>query len=357
MANRPAAALALSAEDRERLVVMTRSPSLPAGLVQRARILLLAGDGLANTEIADRIGVSRPTVLLWRRRYAEGGLAGLDDLDRPGRSPRAAAADVLAATMLAPPRRLAITHWSSRLLGAELGIGRGTVVRAWHRYGLQPVRGGFRFAATPALAGRVAGILALRLGEPESFAVLDVREPSLVSQRDPGGPSVRDDALTELAVALRQGLVVRPERPSRELLAFLDRLQRTRTGWPTAARLHLVADGRGPLGLPAFREALAARSRITVHVAQDPGHWPEMLFAWVAMAARGVDGPIALPALERRRRTLRPGEVFTWAYAEHASQPSSDFRAAEAVSAGRGAHRSRHGDLDDAAVRAGALRP
>ena len=316
MANRPAAALVLTAEDRERLVVMTRSPSLRAGLAQRARILLLAADGLANTEIADKVGVSRPTVLHWRRRYVEGGLAGLADLDRPGRRPQVAAADVLASTLLAPPRRLAVTHWSSRLLGDELGVGRGTVVRAWHGYGMQPVRGGFRFATTSALTGRVAAVLALRLGDPESFAVLDVREPSLVAERVPARPAVLDGALTELAVALRRAAVDRPERPARELLEFLDRLQRARLGWPTASRLHLVADGRGPLGLPAFREALAARSRITVHVARDPDCWAEMLFGWVAMAARGVDGPTALPALERRRQTLRPGEIFTWAYGE-----------------------------------------
>lgn len=316
MANRPAAPLVLAADDRERLLVMTRSPSLRAGLAQRARILLLAADGLPNAEIADKVGVSRPTVLQWRQRYAEGGLAGLEDHGRSGRRPRVAAADVLAATMIAPPRRLAVTHWSSRLLGDELGVGRGTIVRAWHRYGFQPVRGGFRFAATPAVTGRVATVLALRLGAPESLAVLDLREPSLATERDPAGPTVRDQALTELAAALRQGVVTRPERPSRELLAFLDRLQRARGGWPTASRLHLVADGRGPLGLPAFREALAARSRITVHVARDPQCWPEMLFGWVAMAARGVDGPTALPALERRRRALRADEVFTWAYGE-----------------------------------------
>src|SRR6478736_2241872 len=316
MANRPAEALPLPADDRERLLAMTRSPSVRAGLAQRARILLLAADGLANTEIADKIGVSRPTVLHWRQRYAEGGLAALDDLDRPGRRPRVAAADVLAATLLAPPRRLGTTHWSSRLLGDELGVGRGAVMRAWHRYGLQPVRGGFRFAATPALTGRVATVLALRLGAPESFAVLDLREPSLASERDPVRPAALDDALAELAAALHQGQATTPERPSRDLLGALDRLQRARGRWPSASRLHLVADGRGPLGLPAFREALAARSRITVHVARDPESWPEMLFAWVAMAARGVDGPAALPALERRRVALGPGEVLTWVYAE-----------------------------------------
>jgi hypothetical protein len=76
MANRPAAALALREGDRERLLRMARSSSGRAGLALRARIVLLAADGEANTAIAERVGVSRPTVIGWRERYADRGLAG-----------------------------------------------------------------------------------------------------------------------------------------------------------------------------------------------------------------------------------------------------------------------------------------
>src|SRR6478735_75219 len=151
MANRPAAALELRDGDQQLLAAMTRSPTVQAGLAQRARMLLLASEGISNTEIADKVGVSRPTVLVWRQRYVERGLDGLVDRARPGRVPHAPADDVLAATLRVPPRRLGVTHWSSRLLGEELGVGRGTVVRAWHTYGVQPVRGGFRLAVSPGL--------------------------------------------------------------------------------------------------------------------------------------------------------------------------------------------------------------
>src|SRR3954471_3865994 len=99
MANRPAAPLELAEGDRPQLVAMTRSPTVRAGLAQRARILLLAAEGLSNTEIADKVGVSRPTVLVWRERYAEDGLDGLVDRSRPGREPRASAPDVLRASL------------------------------------------------------------------------------------------------------------------------------------------------------------------------------------------------------------------------------------------------------------------
>lgn len=85
MSNRPAASLPMGAEDRAELERWLSSSSVGAGLAQRARLVLLAADGVPNHEIASRIGVSRPTVILWRSRYIERGLAGLEDRARPGR--------------------------------------------------------------------------------------------------------------------------------------------------------------------------------------------------------------------------------------------------------------------------------
>ena len=68
MANRPAPALALREGDRAELERLSRSWSVRAGLAQRARIVVLAADGVGNTEIAERVGVARQTVLTWRAR-------------------------------------------------------------------------------------------------------------------------------------------------------------------------------------------------------------------------------------------------------------------------------------------------
>jgi hypothetical protein len=78
---------------RAELLSWTRSPSLRAGLAQRARVVLLAADGVGTTEIVGRVGLSKPAVIGWKRRYAAEGIAGLDDRakfgattgDRPGR--------------------------------------------------------------------------------------------------------------------------------------------------------------------------------------------------------------------------------------------------------------------------------
>ena len=74
-----AVALVLREGDRERLARLARLPSVPAGVAKRARIVLLAADGKPNAEVARLMGVSRPTVLAWRGRYEQGGIAGLED--------------------------------------------------------------------------------------------------------------------------------------------------------------------------------------------------------------------------------------------------------------------------------------
>ena len=112
-----AAALELRDGDRSRLEALTRAPSVRAGLATRARIVLLAAEGVANTDIAERTGTSRPTVLKWRGRYEQSGVEGLDDDPRPGREPVIDEVAVLAETLAdkgKPPAHLGVTHWSTR---------------------------------------------------------------------------------------------------------------------------------------------------------------------------------------------------------------------------------------------------
>src|SRR5918997_1209527 len=108
-----AAPLALRVGDRERLGGWVGSSTNQAGLAQRARIVLLAADGLPNVEIAARVGVSRPTVTGWRARYDRSGIAGLCDEARSGRPRRIDHRKIVAATLKAPPKKFGVTHWSS----------------------------------------------------------------------------------------------------------------------------------------------------------------------------------------------------------------------------------------------------
>src|SRR5260221_686492 len=128
--------------DREVLASWVRSPSIRAGLAQRARIVLLAADGAGTNEIASRTGVWKPTVISWKRRYAAGGVGGLEDRPKPGKPRTTDDVGVVLATLEPPPQRLGVSHWSSRLLAAELGLSNVKVARVWREDRPQPGREG-----------------------------------------------------------------------------------------------------------------------------------------------------------------------------------------------------------------------
>jgi len=162
-----AAALELRDGDRSRLEALTRAPSVRAGLATRARIVLLAAEGVANTDIAERTGTSRPTVLKWRGRYEQSGVEGLDDDPRPGREPVIDEVAVLAETLAdkgKPPAHLGVTHWSTRLMAERLGISFASVARIWRKWGIQPHRvETFKFSTDPQLEAKLRDVVGLYL--------------------------------------------------------------------------------------------------------------------------------------------------------------------------------------------------
>lgn len=179
------APLALRDGEREALVSLTRSSTVMAGAAQRARIVLLAADGVSNTEIAERTGVSRPTVIGWRARYEQSGMAGLVDRPRSGWPRDLNHADIVAATLAPPPAKLGVTHWSSRLLAKHLKISFSAVAKAWREYGVQPWRSEtFKFSTDPELVAQVTDVVGLYLDPPENAIVLCVDEKSQIQALD-----------------------------------------------------------------------------------------------------------------------------------------------------------------------------
>src|ERR1035441_9870731 len=137
--------LEIPPRDKRRLRAWTQSRNIPAGLAQRARM-------------------SRRTVILWRNRYAEGGLGALEDQPRSGRPKRIDPLEIVIRTLEPPPARLGVTHWSSRLLAAEMGISNATVATVWQDYDLQPWRSQtFKFSTDPQLEAKVRDIAGLYL--------------------------------------------------------------------------------------------------------------------------------------------------------------------------------------------------
>ena len=125
--------------------------AVAAGGIGAARIVLLAADGVPVKDIVERVGVSKPTVIGWKKRYLAEGIGGLEDRPKPGRHRVVDEVAVVSATLEPPPERLGVTHWSTRLLGAELGISHVWVGKIWRRWGMQPWRSEtFTFSTDPS---------------------------------------------------------------------------------------------------------------------------------------------------------------------------------------------------------------
>ena len=288
--------------DREVLLSWTRASSMRAGLVQRARIVLLAGDGLGTAEIVKRTGVSKPTVIAWKRRYVEGGIAALDDRARSGRPKVLNDMDIVLATLEPPPQYLGVTHWSSRLLAAQLGISNVAVAKVWRDWGLQPWRRqSFKFSTDPELDAKVRDIVALYLNPPEKAVVVCVDEKSQIQALDrtapilplrPGLPEkathdYRRHGTTTLFAALEvaTGKVTDAcyaQHRHQEFLAFLKTVAKA---YPRV-KLHVVCDNYGTHKHPAVVAWLEHHRRITLHFTPTSGSWLNMVEIFFGIITR-----------------------------------------------------------------------
>ena len=271
---------------------MTRSSSLRAGLAQRARIVLLAADGLSNTAIADKVGVSRPTVIAWRDRYARDGIDGLDDREREGRPRAIDPQTIMRATWRRPPRSLGIAQWSSRVLGHELGIGHTAVNRAWQEYGVRPWNGdAYRFATRPELVAAVTDIIGLCVASPHHAIVLTACETETEHRTSRGHPATTSPPglgpgslhaslqVTEIAGAAR------PRRREATVLSMLQRLDARHLVTPAPSTLHLVVSDAVTLDEPGLSEWLRAHPWLQVHVADGVDAWLLLVEAWLHLTA------------------------------------------------------------------------
>src|ERR1700730_8056234 len=179
---RPKAALVLSPRQREQLEGMAKSRSLPAGLVSRARIVLLSASGKTNQQIARQLGLANATVGKWRRRFLDQDVAGLHDELRPGR-PRPISdervAQLVRKTLDTKPKDG--THWSIRQIARQARLSKSTVHRIWQAFGLEPHRQRhFKLSTDPFFVEKVRDIVGLYLNPPENAVVLCVDEKSQI---------------------------------------------------------------------------------------------------------------------------------------------------------------------------------
>src|SRR3954451_19006814 len=185
-----AVAIELSEDERAQLEAWTRRRTSAQALAQRARIVLAAAEGLKNTEIAERLGVSRNMAMTWRSRFAEQRLEGCLDEPRPGR-PRTITDEqveaVIVKTLETTPR--GATHWSTRSMAREVGLTQSAVQRIWKAFGLQPHRQDtWKLSKDPLFIDKVRDVVGLYLNPPERAVVLCVDEKSQIQALDRTAP-------------------------------------------------------------------------------------------------------------------------------------------------------------------------
>jgi transposase len=286
------------------------------------RIVFRAADGATNTQIAAEVGVSLPTVGLWRRSFCERGLDGLVDAPRSGR-PRQIDDDevqrVLATTLEPPPD--GTTHWSVRRLAAATGISPTTVHRIWRDHQLKPhqVRS-LKFFRDPQLVEKVIDVVGLYLAPPKGALVLCVDEKTQIQAPDATQPTLpikpgeaqrmtHDDqrnGTTSLYAALEiaTGEVTGgcyPQHTHQEFLALLKHLVRAYPRRP----LHVVLDNSSTHSTPAVKRWLEHHKRVHFHFTPTSASWMNTVEIWFSILTkqqvrRGVyhDVPELIAAIE-----------------------------------------------------------
>lgn len=290
---RVAPEIVLTNEEHAELSKLARSKRTSARLVQRARIVLLAADGMQNKDIAEQLGVGRVQVSRWRERYAQSRLAGIErDLPRGAPPVKVDVARLVELTTQAKP--VAATHWSTRKMAAELGVSASTVMRHWHAHGLKPhIVRGFKVSRDPKFVEKLEDIVGLYMSPPEHALVLCCDEKSQVQALDrtqPGLPlkkgraetmthDYKRNGTTTLFAALNvlDGQVIgqcQQHHTHVEWLKFLRQIDRET---PKDKTLHLIADNYATHKHPVVQDWLAKHPRFHMHFTPTSASWLNMV--------------------------------------------------------------------------------
>ena len=295
---RPKKPLTVSAEERGQLEAWASSRSLAHGLVRRAKIVLMSADGMSNTTIAAKLGLSMPTVGKWRERYRIEGIQGLYGEMRPGR-PRTISDEKVAAairkTLQSKPKNA--THWTVRLLAEQTNLSKSTVHRIWQAFGLQPHRRRhFKLSTDPFFVEKVRDIVGLYLNPPDKALVLCVDEKSQIQALDRTQPLlpmglgyaegvthdyVRHGTTTLFAALdIATGKVLTQCKRRHRHQEFLQFLREIDASVPDELDVHLVIDNYATHKHPRVRRWLAARPRYHVHYTPTYSSWLNQVEIW-----------------------------------------------------------------------------
>ena len=297
--SRRAASIVLSEEEQAILDGWARSRSLPVRQVQRAQIIQLAAEGVESQEIARRLGISRPTVQLWRQRFLALRLAGLEkDAPRPGRIPRISQRRVRAivhATLHTKPENA--THWSTRTMAEAQGVSEATVRRIWKRHNLKPhLTKTFKLSRDKRFAEKLHDVVGLYLNPPDRALVLCVDEKSQIQALDrtqPGLPlkkgrcgtmthDYKRNGTTTLfaALSMLDGHVIGDCMPRHRHQEFIRFLKKIDAETPAELDLHLIVDNYSTHKHDRVKAWLQRHPRFHLHFTPTSSSWLNLVERW-----------------------------------------------------------------------------
>ena len=329
----------MSDAQREILESLAKSQTAAHREVTRAKALLLAADGLASTAVAYEVGVSPSSVVAWRSRFAEEGLAKLGRV-RPGRGrkpqiPAEKIDEIVRLTQESKPE--GETHWSCRSMAKAQGVSPATVQRIWDAHNLKPHRvETFKLSNDKRFVEKLTDVVGLYLNPPEKAIVLCVDEKSQIQALDRTQPSLpikpgragtmthdyKRHGTTTLFAALNtlDGTVIGqclPRHRHQEFLKFLRKLDRE---FPGKLELHLIVDNYQTHKHPNVNAWLAKHPRFHLHFTPTSSSWCNLVECWFSEITnkairRGVfhSVPDLIAAIETYLATYNQDTTpFTW---------------------------------------------
>ncbi len=296
---RPTPPLVISEEQRAVLERLSVSRTAAHRDVQRARVLLLAGEGVAVTRIAAQAGVSPATVDAWRERFTEEGLKAFSVV-RPGRGrkpsiPPEKIAEIVHATLHEKPA--AETHWSCRSMAKAHGVSPATVQRIWSARGLKPHQvKTFKLSNDKRFEEKLVDVVGLYLNPPENAIVLCMDEKSQIQALDRTQPSLpikqgragtmthdyKRNGTTTLFAALDvlTGGVIGQCLPRHRHIEFLKFLRTIDAEVPEGLEIHLILDNYSTHNHANVKAWLAKHPRFHLHFTPTSSSWLNMIERW-----------------------------------------------------------------------------
>ena len=297
--SRSAAPIVLSPEERTTLAAWGRGRRVAHRQVVRAQIITLAADGVRNQAIAARVGVSRPTVQLWRDRFLALRVAGLEqDAPRPGRTPKVSAQKIHAvveATLHTTPPQA--THWSTRSMARAHRLSQATVHRIWKHHNLKPhLVKTFELSRDPQFVEKLTDVVGLYLNPPDKSLVLCVDEKSQIQALDrtqPGLPLKKGRCGTQThdykrngtttlfaALSMLDGTVIGDCMPRHRHQEFIRFLKKIDDDMPAGPDLHLIVDYYGTHKHPRVKSWLRRHPRFHLHFIPTSSSWLNLVERW-----------------------------------------------------------------------------